>query len=360
MDKTVPNIVYLTQCPAPYRERMHEVVASNENFRYSVIYCTELEPNRNWKLDYGKYSMHFLSKRSKSFRHNNYNVIKVLRDINPNVIIITGFSPTMLYAFFWTVLKHRKIIVYNDGTYESEKNFSILHKLIRKIVFKRTSAFVAPGNATIRLYKSYNIKDKLMFKSCLCVENGLFKNQDLNNRDFHIMFSGQIIGRKMPLFFTEIAKGLKKYLPALKVLIVGEGTLRETMLKELDDSGIEYLFTGFLDQKTLLSYYSKSKLFLFPSLNDPWGIVANEACASGTPVITCTNAGAANDLVVHNKNGYVLPLDVEQWIEYSLKVLTNAKLLEEFSKNAIAMVKEYNPLQAAKGIQDSIYFSLSN
>ncbi|MBC7507657.1 MAG: glycosyltransferase family 4 protein, partial [Ferruginibacter sp.] len=86
---------------------------------------------------------------------------------------------------------------------------------------------------------------------------------------------------------------------------------------------------------TIPDFYNKAKIFLFPTLSDPWGIVANEACASGVPVITCKNSGSADDLVIDGHNGYVLPLDPEIWADSILKLLTNTNLLQQFSDNAL-------------------------
>ena len=40
---------------------------------------------------------------------------------------------------------------------------------------------------------------------------------------------------------------------------------------------------------------------------EPWGIVINEAMASGTPVIATENGGAASDLLIEGVNGRSVP-----------------------------------------------------
>ncbi len=356
--KTSPKIVYLTQVPGPYRERMHELI-SEQNPNYAVIYCAKLEPDRLWKIDHGNYPQYFLSDTIDHFRPNQPKVWKLLNELNPDALIITAFKPTMLYGVLWCLLKKRKLIVYNDGTYISEKGFSNVQKVIRRFVFTRTKAFVAPGNGGFDLYKSYGVKENKMFKSCLCIDNSKFTPQPMENREYHIMFSGQIVERKMPMFFVEIAKLLNKKVSNFKALIIGDGDQRKQMLGELDKHNIKYNFTGYLDQKTLPSFYSNAKLFLFPSLNDPWGVVANEACAAGTPVITCDNAGVANDLIIDGKNGYVLLLNAELWTNHALHLLSNNHLLTTFSNNAVELVQAYNHRQSAEGILQSVQFALS-
>ncbi len=356
--KENPRVVYLTQVPGPYRERMHELIWE-KNPNYSVLYCARLEPDRLWKIDHGNYPQQFMEDKADGFRHNQTEVWSYLNKLNPDVLIITAFKPTMMYGVFWCMMKGRKLVVYNDGTYISELRFSWIQKLLRRFVFSRTKAFVTTGKGGFDLYRSYGILQSKMFKSCLCIDNSKFTPLPMEEREYHIMFSGQIVERKMPMFFVEVAKRLHKKFQGFKALIVGEGDQRKEMLEELDRHGVAYHFAGYLDQKTLPSYYSKAKLFLFPSLNDPWGVVGNEACAAGTPVITCENAGVANDLITHNENGYILSLDAEVWADHALQLLTDKKLLTKFSENAVRAVQSFNHQQSADGIIDSVSFALS-
>lgn len=360
MKKSKIRVSYLTQVPGPYRERMHELVHESADFTYDVIYCAKLEPNRSWKLSYGNYPMYFLAEVAKTFRHNNTNVWKLLNKTKPSVLIITAFKPTMLYGVLWCILNGKKLIVYNDGTYDSELHLSFVQKLIRKFVYKLTSSFMAPGNGTVALYKSYGVRSEKIFRSCLCVDNSKLKYQPLQEREFHIMYSGQITERKLPLFFADVAIALNKLFPKLKVLVVGDGVLKDQLLTKLENNHVDFHFAGFLDQNTLFEYYAKSKLFLFTTMDDVWGIVANEACASGTPVITSKDAGVAGELVVHNRNGYVLPYDVSAWVSHILNLLHDQQLLSNFSNQSINLVKQYNHQQAADGLIDAVNYAIGD
>ena len=57
------------------------------------------------------------------------------------------------------------------------------------------------------------------------------------------------------------------------------------------------MFHGFAAQRELPDLYRSAKVFLFPTLADVWGVVANEACAAGLPVIVSPHAGVAGELV---------------------------------------------------------------
>lgn len=347
-------VVNITNIPAPYREKMHEQVSEHFGGNYNVIYCSRTEPNRQWSFSYGKYTKFFLTERSRGYIHNNPSVWSKLNEIKPGYIITTGFNPTMLYAFAWCLLHRAKHICFADGTLNSEKNLSLIHKLIRKIVYSASGAFVGASFGSRDLYRNYGISDKKIFRSCLSIDNEKFAPQLPVTKEYDLMFSGQFIDRKMPMFFISVAKAVKNLRGTCRVLLIGDGELREQMLEELEKNNIEFHYPGFIDQRLLPDYYNKTRLLLFPSKNDPWGVVANEAMAAGVPVVTCGNAGVAHDLVIHDVNGYILPLEVNTWSFYISRVLNDAGEYESLSRRAFEHVKDYNSRSSARGIIESV------
>lgn len=353
------TVAYLTNIPAPYRERMHEILATCVSIVYKVIYCSESEPNRKWEFKKGVYDKEYLSNETDKMIHNNLCVFKSLNKYNPDVVISSGFNPTMLYGFIWCVIRNKNFIPFTDGTFNSEQNLSGVHKLVRKIIFKYCSAFIGASKGSLKLYESYKIPKSKIFQSCLCVENANFTT-GLKQKRYDLMFSGQLIDRKMPIFFAEVAKKVKEKRGHCNVLILGDGKLKNDLVMCLLKAGIIFDFRGFVQPDLLPLYYCQSKIFLFPTQNDPWGIVANEACASGIPVITCENAGVANDLIIHDYNGYILPLDAEVWASNVTNLLTHPSKLALLSANAIKQVKKYNYQSSVHGILKSINLATYN
>ncbi|WP_276504582.1 glycosyltransferase family 4 protein [Terrimonas pollutisoli] len=346
--------VLVTNIPAPYREKLHELIAEKFQHNYTVIYCAEKEADRTWKFNLGNYKKIFLSKYNKTTVHSNHRIWRVLNRINPEVVILDGFYPTMLYAFAWCMVNKKKPLVFTDGTLNSENRLSIIHKLIRKIVFSKTNAFIGVSDGAQALYKSYDIEHNRFFRSYLCVDNSQFKKVPLTEKKYELMFSARFIDLKLPFFFVEIAKQVKEKLGYCRVLLIGSGELKEDILKKLDEYGIDYDYPGFVETRNLPEYYSKAKILLFPTLNDTWGVVANEAMAAGLPVITCENAGVAHDLVIQEETGFVLPVEKEVWAEKVVNILKDQALYEKLSANAHKHVQKYNFQNAAKGVIDAI------
>ena len=78
--------------------------------------------------------------------------------------------------------------------------------------------------------------------------------------------------------------------------------LNSYKLKTPTGGGLVF-FAGFRQIRELRAIYAGAGAFVHPALEEPWGLVINEAMASGLPVLSSRNVGAAEELVVEGKTG---------------------------------------------------------
>lgn len=64
-------------------------------------------------------------------------------------------------------------------------------------------------------------------------------------------------------------------------------------------------FPGFVPYEALGAWYGLAQAFVHPALIEPWGLVINEACAAGLPILCSTTVGACDALVREGRNGFV-------------------------------------------------------
>ena len=349
--------------PSPYHNPVFERVAEKYGDDFLVLFMTTVEPDRAWKLNIPKFNHHFLKENysdemgqvmGTGYKHNNYDVFSELKQFNPDIVITRGFNLTIIYAWLYTIIFRKKHIPKTDGWIESEKHLSFVHRLVRKVIYKTSHAFIAASENSINLYLSYGIKRDKIFKSHLCAENSRFENNNsFDDREYHLMFSARFVKQKMPLFFAEIASKIAKQIPNLKILILGDGSLKKEFFAKLDEYCIDYHCPGFVQQDELPKYFSNSKLFLFTTEIDAWGVVANEAMASGVPVFSTYFAGIKDDLLIDGENGYILDIDSDLWSKKAIKLLNNKSDWKSLSDNAKESVNEFTFDHAAQGIIDA-------
>ena len=95
-------------------------------------------------------------------------------------------------------------------------------------------------------------------------------------------------------------------------------------------------------KKQLVELYSMSDIFLFPSIDEGWGLTPLEAMACGCIVIG-TNTGFALDLGLNGYNMMIsAPNDVNQMVSNIRKVLNNSTLANNIRKNGYKTVGTLN------------------
>lgn len=92
--------------------------------------------------------------------------------------------------------------------------------------------------------------------------------------------------------------------PKTKLVIAGKGPYLDELKHRAYQLGIFHriYFTGYIDDNTRNALYKAASIAVFPSLYEPFGIVALEGMAAETPVIT-TDAGGLNEIIRHGENG---------------------------------------------------------
>jgi glycosyltransferase involved in cell wall biosynthesis len=103
--------------------------------------------------------------------------------------------------------------------------------------------------------------------------------------------------------------------------------------------GAHIVFTGFIPDDDLLRLYKVADAACFPSLYEPFGIVALEAMAAHTPVVV-SDAGGLPEVVEHDVTGTVTWLNNSDSLAWGLlRVLQNPTFAREMADRAYARVK---------------------
>ena len=106
------------------------------------------------------------------------------------------------------------------------------------------------------------------------------------------MFSGKLCPRKRPLDLVAAASFLGQ---EVTTIFVGDGVLADRVRSLLPPG--RGVVTGFVNQADLPPYYHAADILVLPSYHEPWGLVVNEAMATGALPVVSDRVGAGPDLV---------------------------------------------------------------
>jgi glycosyltransferase involved in cell wall biosynthesis len=100
-------------------------------------------------------------------------------------------------------------------------------------------------------------------------------------------FCGRLVKRKGIYDLVEIWKLVTVHYPKSKLVIVGDGPEYDYLSVKVKESNLEaniYLM-GFVSENDKYLIMKKSRIFIFPSYEEGWGIAVAEAIASGLKVV---------------------------------------------------------------------------
>jgi len=161
-------------------------------------------------------------------------------------------------------------------------------------------------------------------------------------------------GEKMVLFAgrLEYEKGVQTVLHALSVLehelgpmhfyVAGVGTYSDQLKGIVDELGLQdkVTFTGFLEDHELRLHYAAADVAVAPSIYEPFGLVAIEAMACGTPVIV-GDTGGLREIVAAGDTGLrVRPDDPEHLAAALVEVLTDRELARGLVQRAARVIHD--------------------
>jgi glycosyltransferase involved in cell wall biosynthesis len=115
------------------------------------------------------------------------------------------------------------------------------------------------------------------------------------------------------------------------------------------------IFAGFRQIVELPAFYAAAGAFIHSALSEPWGLVINEAMASGLPILSSNNVGAAEGLVIDGETGYLFdPTDL-QAISATMQRIADMPedRRQQMGESARALVEKKAPLSGfGNGLKD--------
>lgn len=136
-----------------------------------------------------------------------------------------------------------------------------------------------------------------------------------------------------------------------KVLIIGDGSDFKHLKNLTSSLGVDdsVIFLG--SKENPYPYFSKSTIFVNPSLVEGFSLTGIESMALETPVISTSLPNACSLLIENNKNGIVVPNGSPEALAEAIKsLIKNPEKRMLFSKNAKIMAEKYEEANIIKRI----------
>lgn len=176
-----------------------------------------------------------------------------------------------------------------------------------------------------------------------------------------ILFASKLQTRKHADHLLQAVHRLKLQ-SALRpsILIVGDGEERQNLEALSASLGMveDVRFLGFRNQTELPALFALADVFVLPSRHEPWGLIVNEAMASGCPVIASSDVGAAPDLIRDGVTGYTYPVgDLNALADALAATLRNPRIARTMGEAAAERIATWDFEADVQGLRRALAFA---
>jgi glycosyltransferase involved in cell wall biosynthesis len=281
---------------------------------------------------------------------------------SPDVVFVPDFSVFTLCALAVKILAGSRLVLLWDGISPSKTFLDCPLRLTsRRLIARYIDAVISNTQDGVEylqdvigippskiLHHPYQVPDIALLET---------RRTDANNlnpqRSPSFLFVGRLIESKG---VRELLKAcsllVQKGSDCFSVVIVGTGADEEDLHHEASTLGLNHIvhWVGAVNYGSLGSYYRSSDVFVFPTLDDIFGVVLLEAMCFGKPIL-CSRYAGSKELVEHGSNGFVCdPLNHQELADYMERFIRDPGLSVRFGARSKEIISRFTPRNAAKAL----------
>jgi len=303
----------------------------------------DLDIRYHKKYDSPIYKRPYLSYKDK--KKLTYKFQKAIAQINPDIICMTASASNL---FIFDISTNAKIIMEShEAKYHTNHDFAWYHRgqFLKNIktrialqkIERKSNVIVTLTEEDAKHWKTSNV---------VVIPNIVDIHSTCHNKNTNRMalFVGRFVYQK----------GLDRLLNAWKIVVsnrkdwtlklVGEGELKEQLINQCKELGIDNNVIFAPATKNVVSEYTESSIFLLSSRHEGFGLVLVEAMQCGLPCVSFDCPYGPADIIDDGKNGYLVEDgNIEAFANCVLKLIENDSLRKDMGAAAIEKSKQYLP-----------------
>jgi len=219
----------------------------------------------------------------------------------PDAIISNEMGFRSAVALAYGTLFRKPVWIWWEGTKHSERNIDSLRKVLRKLFTLSADRWITAGVTSTRYLLDLGVKREQILQSQNSVDETQFQRSVEPAWAIHprpvVLYAGRLVELKGVSLLLDAAASLQRQNCEFSLLLVGEGREKQALEQHAAELGLKNVhFHGAQPPDKMPSVYRSADLVVFPTLQDVWGFIGNEAVLCGIPVLCSKFAGCAEEL----------------------------------------------------------------
>jgi 1,2-diacylglycerol 3-alpha-glucosyltransferase len=301
-------------------------------------------------------------------------ITTALNSITPlRAVAIPGWSnPTALAALRWCVAQNMPCVVMTESG-ASDKSRSRSSEWIKTQILTLCSAALAGGSRHRDYLLELGLDQDRIFLGYDAVDNDYFRQKaeevrgqrsevrkDYGLPGNYFLASARFLPTKN---LVTLLRAYADYVrrssaPGWDLVLLGDGPLRSQLVAECESLRIigKVHLPGFVQYEELPMYYALAGAFLHASISEPWGLVVNEAMASGLPLIVSRKCGCVPELLEEGRNGFSFsPENADELAALLLRMAAFSDAERELmGRRSSRIVDSWSVERFANGLRDAV------
>lgn len=375
------RILLLNNLPTPYFTPLFQRLARLGVGELTICFATDWKSDLGWaegsveplieaKTIYLSHGRLLSGNRVLQKLSSALKMLGVLWRERPDYLICYGYTlPPQFTLLLWGLLTRTPFAVIGDANIHCDKTRGVRRvlKLIwLRLLTRQAAAILTIGTANRHFWDSYGTPTEKIFRVPFAVDNDHFVQKSAARKpeahqklvemglDGRVIFIsvGRLIERKNISLMIEALRELSENDPA-GLLIVGTGEERRA-LEDLAGDDPRIVFAGGITPTELPLWYAMADVMILAAQDEPWGLVTNEAMASGLAIIAHRECGSTVDLV-DEQNGIVLEgFEVAELATAMRRMIRNTECRRRMQKSSRKKIEEWTIDAAAAGVASAI------
>lgn len=328
-----------------------------------VKFCNELQkeikatflfyeyPNRTrgawWEVNLGENCkvlnpVYFARPGIFEYRYFAPRILEDLRNIDPDIVMLGGFTrPSNYFAYLWARKHHKKTIVFTERSRDSRGKlrkkglaWSILGWLYRNL----DAVMVSDEDIAPQFRDEFGFGDKVIVGRYPADLEAFFSHEvrkRKNSSGYTYLFANRLTDIYNPIFAIELFDEVLRRYPDSILLMNSAGELRADCEKKIENLGI-FDSVEFLDSITSWEYlpdiYRRSDILLLPAKFSNGNYTILEAMASGMGIVISQNVMGVGNLIADGSNGFKPELEVDCFMNSINQYIQKPNLFIEHAK----------------------------
>ena len=306
-----------------------------------------------------------------------------LEQANPDVVAVNGWNNFGSLAAARCCMEQGIPMVVMSESARGDEPRNWWKEIIKRRIVDLYAAALVGGQRHVEYLVELGMPRERIFTGYDVVDNAYFEQRALGIRDanppqageirkkyalpdFYFLASARFIEKKNLLRLirayaeyrqkAEVARGNAPW----ELVLLGDGPMRDILNTQLSTLNLQahVHLPGFKPYDELPVYYGLAKAFVHASTTEQWGLVVNEAVASGLPVIVSNRCGCVPELV--QDNGFTFdPANVSELAERLLQIASlSADERRRLGEASYTIAANFAPDRFGEGLEQAAAVAL--